>query len=233
MAARSVTGGSGVSRYRRRRPYPALIMLVVLGVTAVVVWTKVVHAVGDVDAAIRCNPPHTPAPSGSPSTAAFAGQALPHDALDRTTPTPATRAQVRVLNASTHKGQATKVAESLQDLGFGKAGEPDNDPVYPAGDLACRGQIRFGANGASAARTLSLIAPCFELVRDGRQDATVDVAVGTKFDQLQPNDNARQALDQLAAWNAQQPDEHGGQQAQGSQPAIDPRLLAAARDVEC
>jgi hypothetical protein len=161
------------------------------------------------------------------------GQVLQHDALDRTAPLPAAQAQVRVLNASTQKGEATKLADSLDELGFAKAGEPDNDPLYPAGDMDCRGQIRFGANGAGAARTLSLVTPCFEMVRDGRQDATVDIAVGKKFDQLQPDDSAKKALDQLAAWHAQQPDQHGGQQAQGSQPAIDPNLLAAARNVEC
>jgi hypothetical protein len=219
-----------VSRYRRRRPYPALIVLVVLGVASVVVWTKVVHGAADMDVATQCNPPQSTVPGGSP--AAF-GQVLPHDALDRTSPTPAAHAQIRVLNASTERGQATKVAEGLEEFGFTPAGDPDNDPMYPAGDLACRGQLRFGANGAGAARTLSLLTPCFELVRDNRQDATVDVVVGKKFDQLQPNDNARKALDQLAAWNTQQPDQHGGQQAQGGQPAIDPALLAAARDVEC
>jgi hypothetical protein len=235
VAAARVTGGSRVSRYRRRRPYPALIVLAILGITTIVVWTKVVDKVADVDAATRCNAPHSVAAvAGQPTQPApVKGQTLPHDALDRTEPLPAAQAQVRVLNASTQKGQATKLADSLQELGFSKAGEPDNDPLYPAGDLDCRGEIRFGANGASAARTLSLVSPCFSLVRDERQDATVDMVVGKKFDQLQPNDSAKKALDQLAAWNAQQPDQRGGQQAQGSQPAIDPRLLAAARNVEC
>jgi hypothetical protein len=237
VAAARVTGGSRVSRYRRRRPYPALIVLVVLGITTVVVWTKVVHSVADVDAATRCNPPHSVGPAAgnpAPQPVPVAGQqVLQHDALDRTAPVPAAQAQVRVLNASTQKGQATKLADSLDDLGFRKAADPDNDPLYPAGDLDCRGQIRFGANGAGAARTVSLVSPCFELVRDERQDATVDMVVGKKFDQLQPNDSARKALDQLAAWLAQQPDQRGGQQAQGSQPAIDPTLLAAARNVEC
>ncbi|GDY32918.1 hypothetical protein GTS_45510 [Gandjariella thermophila] len=214
-----------MSRYRRRRPYPALIVLLVLGVTTIVVWSKVVHGVADVDTATRCNPPHTSGPG--------LGQVLPHDALDRTTPMPAAQARVRVLNASSQRGQATRLAESLQEFGFPQAADPDNDPLYPDGDLSCRGQLRFGANGAGAARTLSLLAPCFELVRDNRQDATVDMVVGKKFDQLLPNDSARKALDQLAAWHAQQPDQHGGQQAQGGQPAIDPALLAAARDAEC
>jgi hypothetical protein len=203
---------------------------VILGVTTIVVWTKVVHSAADLDTATRCNPPHAAGPGGSP---AAWGQVLSHDALDRTTPVPAAQTQIRVLNASSQRGQATKLADSLQELGFTRTGDPDNDPRYPAGDLSCRGQLRFGANGAGAARTLSLLIPCFELVRDNRQDATVDVVAGKKFDQLQPNDSARKALDQWAAWHAQQPDQHGGQQAQGSQPAIDPGLLAAARNVEC
>ncbi len=49
------------------------------------------------------------------------------------------------------------------------------------------GQIRYGPAGASAARTLSLVVPCAELVDDGRQGATVDLALGSDFRDITPS----------------------------------------------
>jgi hypothetical protein len=135
-----------LSRYKRRRPLPALVLFLVLAVVAVFVWAKVLNT---------------------------------------------------------------------------------------ANDMTCRGQIRFGAPGARAARTLSLIEPCLELVRDERQDATVDIAIGKKFDEVKPNHDARKVLDQLAAWAAQQPDTSGGQAAEPGPPTLVPSNVAAARAVHC
>jgi hypothetical protein len=235
------SGSSGSSRYRKRRPLPALILFLVLAVTAVVVWNRVLSEAGDVDAAIKCN-----APGGAPSPSAGApvapaaeaapplGTVLGHDALDRTDPVPVGRVQFRVFNASTQRNQARFVATTLTDLGMKQAAEPGNDPVYPAQDMDCRGQIRFGAPGAGAARTLSLLEPCLELVRDERQDATVDVAIGQKFSEVKPSSDARKVLDQLAEWEAQQPEQQGGQAAEGSTPlSLNADNLKAARDIAC
>lgn len=229
------TGGNGSSRYRKRRPLPALLLLLVLAVTAVVVWNRVLSEAGDVDAAIRCNPPGGAPASATPAAPApTPGTVLAHDALDRTDPVPAEEVQFRVFNASTQRNQAKFVATTLAELGMKQAAEPGNDPLYPAQDMTCRGQIRFGAPGAGAARTLSLVEPCLELVRDDRQDATVDVAIGKKFGEVKPNSDARKVLDQLAAWAEQQPDQQGGQAADGSTaPSLNPSNLAAARDVHC
>ncbi|ONI87098.1 hypothetical protein ALI22I_21740 [Saccharothrix sp. ALI-22-I] len=233
-------GSSGSTRYRKRRPWPALVLFLVLAVTAVVVWNRVLSDAGDVDAAIRCNPPGgaTSASTGAPTAPTEAppalGTVLEHDALDRTDPVPASDVQFRVFNASTQRNQARFVATTLIELGLKQAAEPGNDPVYPANDMSCRGQIRFGAPGASAARTLSLIEPCLELVRDERQDATVDIAIGKKFGEVKPNSDARKVLDQLAAWAEQQPDQQGGQAAEGSAPpSLNPDHLQGARDVQC
>lgn len=230
-------GSSGSSRYRKRRPLPALVLFLVLAVTAVVVWNRVLADAGDVDAAIKCN---TPGPAPSVASAAPAGpqpalgSVLEHEALDRTEPVPVGEVQFRVFNASTQRNQARFVATTLVELGLKQAAEPGNDPVYPAQDMACRGQIRFGAPGAGAARTLSLIEPCLELVRDERQDATVDVAIGQKFSEVKPNSDARKVLDQLAAWAEQQPEQQGGQAAEGSTPpSLNADNLQAARDVHC
>ena len=235
------TGSSGSSRYRKRRPWPALVLFLVLVVTAVVVWNRVLSEAGDVDAAIKCNPPGgMPSPSAGAPVAPGAeaptplGTVLGHDALDRTDPVPVGQVQFRVFNASTQRNQARFVATTLAELGMKQAAEPGNDPVYPAQDMTCRGQIRFGAPGAGAARTLSLVEPCLELVRDERQDATVDVAIGQKFSDVKPNNDARKVLDQLAEWAAQQPEQQGGQAAEGSTPlALNADNLKAARDIGC
>lgn len=242
MGPASTTGNSGLSRYRRRRPLPALILFVILAFGAVFVWAKVLNTANDVDLAIRCNTPGSaPVPSSAPPVDPAApvveapklGSVLAHDALDRTDPVPAAEVQFRVFNASTQRNQARFVATTLTELGLKQAAEPDNDPVYPAQDMTCRGQIRFGAPGASAARTLSLIEPCLELVRDERQDATVDIAIGKKFDEVKPNHDARKVLDQLADWAAQQPEQAGGQAAEASAPTVVSSNLTAARDVHC
>ncbi|MEU4741523.1 envelope integrity protein Cei [Actinosynnema sp. NPDC023658] len=234
-------GSGGSTRYRKRRPWPALILFLVLVVTAVVVWNRVLASEGDVDAAIKCNPPGgTPSPSAGAPVAPAAepapplGSVLGHDALDRTDPVPVGQVQFRVFNASTQRNQARFVATTLTELGMKQAAEPGNDPVYPAQDMDCRGQIRFGAPGAGAARTLSLVEPCLELVRDERQDATVDVAIGQKFSDVKPNSDARKVLDQLAEWAAQQPEQQGGQAAEGATAlSLDAGHLKGARDVHC
>ena len=93
--------------------------------------------------------------------------------------------------------------------------------------MNCRGQIRFGAPGASAARTLSLLEPCLELVRDDRQDATLDIAIGKKFDEVKPNSDAHKVLDQLKEWAEQQPEQQGGQVAAAAPPTSAPTAWPA------
>ena len=242
MGPASNTGSSGLARYKRRRPLPALILFLILAVGAVFVWAKVLNTANDVDLAIRCNAPGNVVPSSSVPPADPAapsvevpklGNVLAHDALDRTDPAPGADVQFRVFNASTQRNQARFVATTMTELGLKQAAEPDNDPVYPAQDMTCRGQIRFGAPGAGAARTLSLIEPCLELVRDERQDATVDIAIGKKFDEVKPNRDARKVLDQLADWAEQQPERVGGQAAEAGVPSVVASNVTAARDVHC
>ncbi|WP_349497465.1 envelope integrity protein Cei [Crossiella sp. CA-258035] len=225
MAAGSVRQGLG--RYRRRRPLPALVILVLLGVIATFVWTKVFGNVGDAEAAVRCDPP----PAVEAGKKPYEGQAQPRDALDKTDPWPAADVKLRVLNGGGLRGQGKLVNEELMGFGFNKAGEPSDDPVYDS-KLTCHGQLRYGPNGAGAARTLSLLAPCVQLVRDERQDSTVDVVLGKKFDGIKPSSSTRQLLEKLKEWADQQP-ERGGQQAAPPPPQLDAELLAAARNVHC
>ena len=225
MAAGGLTRDRGAARYRRRKPIPAIALVVVLVVAAIVVWVNVIGKATNVNAETAC-----PAPANG----AAVGTSLPHNGLDKVNPEPATDVKVRVLNASTQRGAAQQAKLVLSGLGFQQAAEPGDDPLYPKGDLHCQGEIRFGANGVGAARTLSLVLPCTQLVRDTRQDETVDLAIGSNFGQISPSPAAQTALKQLAAWSATHPTPSGGQQAQGTvAPQLSPSLLSAARDYPC
>lgn len=198
-------------------------MLVVLAVVVGVVWVTVLQQ-SAADSATRCNPPPT----------RDNGQVLKSNALDSVPPAPLASVKLRVLNGSGQRGQAGLVTLALQQVGFTRTAPAANDPRYPDQNLRCRGQLRFGAAGVRAARTLSLALPCLQLVRDGRQDATVDVAVGTLFTEVRPNADARAVLARLSASPGGDTGS-GGEQAQPARdgPALNPELLAGARDVHC
>ncbi len=234
MASGNVWRNNRPQRYRRRRPLPALILILILCVAATIVWLRVMNSVDDTQSATHCDPPGprpttTTKPSAPPTTL---GQALDNGSLDRTVPQPPGQVLVRVVNAGTKKGAARIVTESLRQLGFAKVAEPANDPLYDD-TMTCRAQIRFGPQGTAAARTLSLIEPCAELIRDDRKDATVDMAIGERFDDLRPTSESRSVLEQLTDWAAAHPKAKGGLQADGPKPSISPDLLTAARDVHC
>ena len=84
----------------------------------------------------------------------------------------------------------------------------------------------------SAARTLSLIAPCAQLVRDEREDASVDFALGSRFDDIKATPEAKQILQQLENWVPQR-DQQGSANQEVTPPQISKDLLAKARDVHC
>jgi hypothetical protein len=220
----------GGQRYRRRRPLPAFLLILVLGAAAAVVWFKVMDADSEVKGAAHCDPPATPTSATAPVPTL--GKALETSALDRTDPAAPSSALVRVVNASSQRGQARMVTENLKALGFTQIAEPGNDALYGE-EMTCRAQIRFGAQGTAAARTLSLVEPCAELIRDERQDATVDIALGEKFDDLHPNRAARTLVEQLNDLAEQNPPAQGGLQADLPAPDLDASLLTAARNVNC
>jgi hypothetical protein len=98
--------------------------------------------------------------------------------------------------------------------------------------MRCFGQIRFGPNGEAAARTLSLVVPCAQLVRDNRQDSTVDLALGSYFTGLAPSSDATQVLAQLATWSQSHPSA-GGLESTEQLPSVSARLLAGAHTFRC
>jgi hypothetical protein len=213
--------------YRTRRPMRALLLVVILSSAAGFVWLNVLHQTEN----------------GCPRPAAI-GQRLPTDGLDAVSPAPPQFTRVRVLNANGRLGEATIVDSALAHLGFAST-SPANDPLHPDLDLRCYGEIRFGAAGQAAARALSLAVPCAELVRDVRPDSEIDLALGTKFLALRPNDAARTALLDSAGLGRlmQVVPPHGGLAAQAGPPdtgsiqpavpVVDPSLLRRARQVTC
>jgi hypothetical protein len=201
--------------YQRRNSRPAIALAVALVVAVVAIWMIVLSSASQGPSGASCPPPAA-VPAGLPPF----GTGRPATALDQVTPAPPNLVRIRVLNGGGQRGQANLVASQLGELGLTEAADPGNDPYYPDGDLACRGNIRYGPNGAAAARTVSLVLPCLALVQDDRPDDTVDVAIGTLFGEVNPTRAARNILDQL-----------GGP---GENPApIDPELLAKARSVPC
>jgi hypothetical protein len=105
--------------------------------------------------------------------------------LAATRPADPSQIPLRVLNASDVTGQAKTVTDELRDAGFTAIGQQHNDPLYPAWDLRCYGEIRYGWAGLAEARTVLIIAPCAQLVRDDRSDNSVDLALG-KLYQVEP-----------------------------------------------
>ncbi len=93
---------------------------------------------------------------------------------------PATIA-VQVFNASKTRGEAKTVTNNLRDAGFTSILGAANDPLYPANDLVCTAQIRYGPAGIAAARTLLLVQPCAQLVLDNRIPDSVDLSLGARY----------------------------------------------------
>jgi hypothetical protein len=239
VAAGSVTRGGGAPRYRKRRPLPAILLIVVLGAATTFVWFKVIHTEDTRGAQIRCDPPGaasttTPASAKKKQPPATLGEPLDRDALAKTAPEVPGRAQIRVLNATEERGKAGQVSSILNELGFSKVVGAQNDPVYAGKDLSCQGQIRFGQQGIATARTLNLLEPCAELIKDNRTDATVDLVVGEKFGELRPSQQGRKMIEDLADWARTHPATHGGlQDAQGQKFQVDPKLVTEAQDARC
>ena len=214
--------------YQRRRRGPVLLVVAVLAVAVAVTWTTVLIKTGGATGVAAC-----PSPAAGP----VPGEVLPASALANVAPVPPPAVKVRVLNAGGQRGQANLVAAQLGDFGFPQAAPPTNDPLYPDGDMVCTGQLRFGQAGLGAASTVALLVPCAELVRDGRADDTVDVAVGTAFSDVNPGRAVRDALDQLGAsggtTGSGNADPAAGNAPSPAAPVIDASTLAAAREATC
>ncbi|MET0863774.1 MAG: envelope integrity protein Cei [Nakamurella sp.] len=202
-----MSADSAPDRYRRRRYWPALVMIGVLLIAAAAIWFPSLRPNPENSSA--CNVPGPAPVTTAPTTRSVAAD--PTAATDPSAATPAptteTTAQIntslgayadheslaavrpadpstvllRVYNSSTVRGQAKAVTDELRAAGFESILDGANDPLYPAADLRCVAQIRFGPAGAAAARTALLVAPCAQLVVDSRIDDSVDLALGGRY----------------------------------------------------
>lgn len=173
-----------------RMASPYIFFVVVALVLGGLVWAFALRGSDAATQAAAC--PVTPASEEAGLSEQPAG------ALDSTEPAFLPDTRVRVLNANGQSGQAGAVAAQLAERGFQPAGDDatGNDPVY-AQDLECHGQIRYGEAGQAGARSLSLAAPCMQLVADGRDDASVDLVLGTIFSRLSDSAAGVGSLDEL------------------------------------
>ena len=218
-----MTGARSGRAYQRRTARPVTVLVGLLAVVVAVTWSVVLSKASTGPTGTVCPTPGA-APAGQPGL----GETRPANALDDVAPAAPNAVRIRVLNGGGQRGQATLVASQLGELGFTEAADPTNDPFYPEGNLVCRGNLRFGPNGASAARTVSLVLPCVALISDNRADDSVDVAIGTSFGDVNPTKAARDALDQLGGPSAQ-----AGAGDTAAAPTADPDLLVRAREVPC
>jgi hypothetical protein len=216
--------------YRARKPLPAVAGIVVLSVLAGLVWWGVLNRPDPT--AGGCRAAAAAAESAAP-VVVTPGERLSATGLDTVPPAPPQAVTVQVLNANGERGEAGVVSVKLAELGFVPTAEPTNDPLHPDFDLRCHGEIRFGSAGEAAARTLSLAVPCAELVRDARPDEVVDLALGTEFTQLRPNDAGREALRGLMALGPPVEPSRNNQAARPAAAAVDPELLRQARAMTC
>ncbi|OLP00359.1 hypothetical protein BVU76_20870 [Mycolicibacterium porcinum] len=191
-----ITDGTAFDRhgrpFRRRSFVPGIVLFAVLAVVTMIVWIIALNQPTDVHEATVCNNP----PPATDPAAPKLGEQVANSAMTEVTPAPLAETRIRVLNASGQGGQAGEVAGALRDLGFAQP-EAANDPIYSTTRLECQGQIRFGPSGRTAAAAVWLVAPCMELFQDERPDATVDLALGTEFNELASNDDIKAVLASL------------------------------------
>lgn len=223
-----ITEGSANDRdgrpFPRRRPEMWLVLVVVLALISLFVWVAAFRTHDESNEPMACNSPSAPTDTKSPQPAEL-GHRVGPSRLKDVDPAALSQTKVRVYNANGKSGQAGHIASALGDLGFAPA--PDvqagNDPVYVTGDMVCTGQIRYGVNGRPAAASVQLVAPCAELIEDGRTDDTVDLALGAAFgESLRPGADAEEVLRSLR-----------NLPAGSSSSSIDPDLLDAARSAKC
>lgn len=209
--------------FHRRRGWPVVAVFAVLALLGGILWTTILTADAELSETVACNPPQASSDPSAPAPMPL-GSVVDRTTLLDVEPAALASTKVRVFNANGESGQAAQVAAQLKDYGFASA--PDvqvgNDPVYVDQNMQCQGQIRFGENGTAAASAVWLIAPCAELINDGRADDTVDLALGTYFGTISPNTDADEVLRALAA-----------QPSNAEAAPMDIDLIKAARTAKC
>ncbi|GAA2720542.1 LytR C-terminal domain-containing protein [Cellulomonas aerilata] len=169
MSAPGVTDRDRALRRRHKHERQAVVFgvliaaLAVAGLGAVAVWT------GGIEGPFS-RPFTTKAPTPGASVVP------PPCPPDGTLPVAYGQIQVQVLNATDRAGLAGDTAAALTARGFGVLAT-GNSPSPVLGVA----RISFGAAGVPAAYTLAAHVQGASLVLDNRQDATVDLAVGSEW----------------------------------------------------
>ncbi len=223
-----ITEGSSVDEqgrpYRRRHFQPWIATVAVLAVLGIIVWMYALTKSDEATVAMACNSPNVTR-SADPNAPAPAplGTRVGSSTLRDVEPAALSQTRVRVLNANGQRGEASHVASQLSELGFATTADVvGNDAVYVDQNMQCTGQIRFGDQGLPAAASLQLAVPCAELIQDARGDDSVDLALGTYFNDIAPNNDAEEVLRTLK-------DPPIG----STPPPLDLKLLQAARTARC
>lgn len=201
MVSKITAGGSPVDDrgrpFSRRRLRPALLTFGLLLILAVVAWSVALTGTEADETVTDCNQPTRSTEADAPAPLRL--DIVRDDEMLGVDPAPLSTFQVRVLNASTLRGQARSVSDDLSRQGFNPVADTAyaDDPVYPNQDLDCVAQIRYGAGAERAAAALWLAIPCAQLVRDERAEPVVDVAIGEQWISREQSQDAQAALEVL------------------------------------
>ena len=146
-------------RVRFRRALPARLLVLGLSVLAGSVWLRVLDRVeAGASQAAGC---------GTGSTGAV----------------DARRVQVRVYNSTAREGLARSVADQLRGRGF-LVIVIANDPLIDIRDVRGTAEVRYGPKGAKQADLVRRQVPGAKTFRDAREDAVVDLALGSAYKRL-------------------------------------------------
>ena len=156
---------------RNRRPLPALVFLLVLGLAAAAVW---VNVLGDEKRKVEARAAECSSKAAAVPTA-----------VDPATVT------VNVLNASDVAGKAGEVSETLRSRGF-VVGLTEND--RSGNEVTGVGEVRFGPGREDLARFVALQLPGATERRDTRAEGTIDLVIGPAFAALASPDAVAAAL---------------------------------------
>ncbi|MFC0265662.1 LytR C-terminal domain-containing protein [Alloscardovia macacae] len=115
--------------------------------------------------------------------------------VDGTTSLNPSEITLRVLNGTNKSGLGTAVGEELRNRGFNLQGVGD----YDSASVLQRTEIHFGKNAITQAYTLAMQFNDAILRMDNREDALIDVVIGSSFDDLIASDKTPKVGTKLTA----------------------------------
>ncbi|MBU5421048.1 LytR C-terminal domain-containing protein [Cellulomonas hominis] len=176
MADRGAADAARARRRRHTRERQAVVFGVLLGGLGVAAFGAAAVYTGSWSPPFLNRPFSSPEPTGL----AVADSPCPPEGA---TPVPYGEVSLTVYNSTNRVGLAGDTADALATRGFTVAGEANaKDGGYQA--YTGTALIQFGTSGVAAAYTVAAQFDSPQLVLDDRQDATVDVVVGSTYNSL-------------------------------------------------